>query len=84
MSAAPPIAAVLLMDGCCNIAQDRHSAETRNDLAQQLESLAGKIGGLEGKAGDVAARPRQALHQAAANRVACQRKDDRDDRYRLL
>src|SRR5262245_60735679 len=43
--------------GVAGIAQDRQPAETRNNLAQKFESLTRKIGRLEGKAGDVAARP---------------------------
>jgi hypothetical protein len=41
-----------------SIDQDRHRAETGEDLAQHFETLAGKIGLLDREAGDVAARSR--------------------------
>ena len=70
--------------GIADIGHDRQPAETGDNLAQEFESLAGKIGRLHRQAGDVAARSRQTCDQAAADRVARHRKDDRDDRCRLL
>ena len=70
--------------GIADIGHDRQPAKTGDDLAQKLESLAGKIGCLERQAGDVAARSRQARDETAADRIARHRKDDRDDRCRLL
>src|SRR5262245_11260374 len=52
-----------------NIKYDCQPAETRNDLTQEFEPLAGKIGLLDRYSSDVAARPRQICDQAAANRV---------------
>ena len=70
--------------GIADIGHDRQPAETGDNLAQEFESLAGKIGRLDRQAGDVAARSRQARDQAAANRVRRRREHDRDDRCRLL
>ena len=70
--------------GIAGIGHDRQSAQTRYNLAQQFESLAGKIGRLQRQSGDVAARSRQTCDQAAADRVVRNREDDRDDRCRLL
>src|SRR5205807_257163 len=63
---------------------DRQPAETGDNLAQEFESLAGGIGRLTRKAGDIPARPRQTCDEAEANRVGCQREDDGYDRCRLL
>jgi hypothetical protein len=70
--------------GIFNIGQDRQSAQTGHNLAQQCEPLAGKIGVLQGQAGDVTARPRQTGDQAHANRIVHQCKDDGHCRRRLL
>ena len=70
--------------GIADIGHDRQPAETGDNLAQKFEALAGKIGGLERQAGDVAARSRQTCDQADADRVRRQCEDDRDDRCRLL
>ena len=70
--------------GIANIGHDRQSAKTGDNLAQEFESLASKIGELDRQAGDVAARSRQTSDQAAADRVRRRREDDRDDRCRLL
>jgi hypothetical protein len=59
-------------------------AKTRDDLAQQFESLGGKIRGLARQARDISAGSRQARDQACANWVPRQREDDRDDRGYLL
>ncbi len=71
-------------DGTADIGQNRQSAKTGNNLAQNFEPLAGKIGLLDRQAGDVAARSRQARDQTGADRVARHRKYDRDSRRRLL
>src|SRR5215475_12871612 len=47
-------------EGISDIAHDRYAAETGNDLPQEFEPLAGEISRQGCKAGDVAARPRQA------------------------
>jgi len=52
-----------------NIGHDRQPAETGNEIAQDFESLASKIGLLVCQAGDVAIRSRQIRDQASANRV---------------
>ena len=70
--------------GIADIGHDRQPAETGDNLAQEFESLASKIGLLERQAGDVAARSRQTRDQAGADRVRRHREDDRDDRCRLL
>ena len=44
---------------CVAIGHDRQTAQTGDNLAQQSESLASKIGCLERQAGDVAAWSRQ-------------------------
>jgi hypothetical protein len=70
--------------GIADIAHDRQPAETGNNLTQEFEAFASKIGLLIRQAGDVAARPRQTRDQVGAKRVRRHRKDDRDDRCRLL
>src|SRR5262245_52978222 len=59
-------------------------AQTGDNLAQEFEPLAGKIGGLGRQAGDVAARSRQAWYEAAADRIVRRREHDRDNRCHLL
>jgi hypothetical protein len=66
------------------IAHDRQPAETGNNLTQEFEALASKISLLIRQAGDVAAGPGQTCDQAGAERVRRHRKDDRDERCRLL
>src|SRR6185436_7836802 len=56
----------------------------RNDHAQQLESLSGKIGRLTRQAGGIAARPRQTGDETGADWVPHRRGDDWDHRRRLL
>ena len=70
--------------GIANIDHDCQPAEPGDNLTQEFEPLAGKIGRLDRQSSDVAARSRQTCDQAAADRVARQCKDDRDDRCRLL
>src|SRR5215472_18398453 len=52
-------------------------------LAQQFKPLANKIRLLDRDSGKVAGRMRQALDQAAANRIERNGKDDRNGRYCL-
>src|SRR5712671_5023772 len=59
-------------------------AAVGNNFAQKFESLGSNIGSLERQAGDVTARPRQTHHETIADRVPCQREDDRYDRCRPL
>jgi hypothetical protein len=59
-------------------------AETRDNLAQQFESLASEFGLLERKAGNVAARSGQIGDETVVNRIGRQGKDNRDDWCRLL
>src|SRR5262249_45769612 len=66
------------------IPQDRQPAQTDDDLAQQLESLGSGLGRLQRQSGDVAARPRQAGDEAAADWIIGGGENDRDDRCRLL
>jgi hypothetical protein len=56
-------------DGIAEVGQNRQTAETRDDPAQEFESLAGKIARLERQAGDVAARSCQTGDKAVANRI---------------
>ena len=70
--------------GIANICHDCQPAEPGDNLAQKFESLAGKIGRLDRQSSDVAARSRQTCDQAAADRIVCQCKDDRDDRCHPL
>ena len=70
--------------GIADIGHDRQPAKTGDNLAQEFEPLAGKIGLLDRQAGDVAARSRQTRDEAGADRVARRREHDRDDRCRLL
>jgi hypothetical protein len=62
-----------------DISQDRHSAETWNNLAQEFEPLASNIVRLKRQASDVAARSRQTGDQAVAHGVPRRRKHNRDD-----
>src|SRR5262249_5311008 len=66
--------------GIANIGHDRQSAETGDNLAQELDSLADKIDKLDRQAGDIATRSRQTSDKAAAHRVVYKREDDWDDR----
>jgi len=50
-----------------------------NDLAQELETLAGNIGRLKRHTGGVAARPCKACDETGANRVRHTCEHDRND-----
>src|SRR5262249_62348140 len=67
-----------------DIRQDRQSAHTGNNLAQEFELLPPSIRYLIRQTSDVAARSRQTLHQASPDRVPRSPEHDRDDRCRLL
>ena len=69
--------------GVADIDQDRQTAKTGNDFAQEFDTFAATIGRLQRQAGDVAARPRQTGDGAGAERVRRQREHDRDGRCRL-
>src|SRR5262249_11214725 len=70
--------------GKANINDDCQPAETGDNFVQELEPLAGQIRRLERESSDVASRSCQTCYQAAADRVARQRKYDGDDRCRPL
>src|SRR5215467_7050901 len=70
--------------GIAGIGHDRQMAQTGDNLAQEFEPLAGKIGGLGRQAGDVVARSRQAWYEAGADRIVRRREHDRDNRCHLL
>ena len=67
-----------------DVRQDRQSAQIWENLAQVFDPFARNVGLLVRQSGDVAARSRQACDEAGADRVASQRKDNGDDRCRLL
>jgi hypothetical protein len=60
------------------------SCQVGDNLAQEFEALANKIGYLVRQSCDVSARSRQAGDQASADQVRSRRKNDGDDRRRLL
>ena len=70
--------------GIADIGDDRQSAQTGDNLAQEFDPLASEFGRLDRQAGHVAARPRQARDQALPTGSPDDREDDRDDRCRLL
>ncbi len=67
-----------------SVEHDCHSAELRDDLAQEFEPLGDKIGLLNRHSGNVAARSRETRNQAAADWVDRHGKDDGGDRRCLL
>src|SRR5215813_5244827 len=64
-------------EGISGIGHDRQTAETRDNLMQELESFANKIGRLERQTGDVAARSRKARNESSAERISRRGEDDR-------
>ena len=66
------------------IGHDCQSSKIRNHFAQEFKSLPGRISHLARQSRDIAARPREARHGPAAERVRGGGEDDRDDRCRLL
>jgi hypothetical protein len=65
-------------EGIIDIGQDRHSAQTWNNLAQDFDPLAGKLVRLDGHASDIAAGPGQAGDNAVGHGVPHPRKNNRD------
>jgi hypothetical protein len=56
--------------GCCGgIPKDRRSRHARRDLLEQLQPFAADAPFVRDEAGRVAARPRQAIDKAAADRI---------------
>src|SRR5262245_44886752 len=70
--------------GIAGIGHDRQMAQTGDNLSQEFEPLAGKIGALGRQAGDVAGWSRQAWYEAGADRIVRRREHDRDNRCHLL
>jgi hypothetical protein len=66
-----------------SVSQDAQSTKLGDRLAQELKPLANQIRLLDRDSGHVAGRMRQALNQAAANRIERNGKDDRNGRYCL-
>jgi phage host-nuclease inhibitor protein Gam len=56
--------------GTPDVSHDRHSAETGDDLAQQLKSLCTEIGLLERQAHDIAAGSRETSTETGGTGVA--------------
>src|SRR5262249_1202198 len=67
-----------------DIAHNRQTAETKDNLAQKLEAVGSKIGGLTRQPRDVAAWSRQTGNEAGINRVARRREHYRNDCCRFL
>jgi hypothetical protein len=67
---SPNLAYVQRGVGIADIGHDRQPVQTGDELAQKFEPLAHGIGPLARQAGDVAARPRKACNNAAADRIA--------------
>src|SRR5262245_25292005 len=61
-----------------NVGQHRQTAQTGDDLTQQFDPLASRIGGLARQAGYIAARPAEVGHEAGCNWIAAA---DEHDRY---
>src|SRR5262249_52996991 len=59
-------------------------AQTGDDLTQQFDPLASRIGGLARQAGDIATRSGQTCNNAGADWIARRREYDRDHCCRLL
>ncbi len=69
--------------GAIGIDHNGQAAETWDNLAQQLEALAGKTDGVERQAGRIAVRSGQTCDEVAANRVA-RNGDNWDERCRAF
>src|SRR5262249_28182296 len=65
------------------IGQDRKTSHGRNHYPQYLQRLVGALVGLVGESCDVAARPREARHKTATDRVTRNRKNDGSSRCGL-
>ena len=60
----------------CRVEQHRGSGNARRNLLEQLQPLASQRANHSLEAGDVAARPRQARDEAAADRIGNRREND--------
>src|SRR5262249_15340854 len=67
----------------CRITKDCHSRQVRHNLLEQFNRFSAHRILLAGKAGDVAARPRQAIDEAGADRIGDDREHDRNGAGRL-
>ena len=66
-----------------DVAHHRDASQSRHDLAEKLQPVAGKIGLLVRQTSDVTARPRQACDDPGADRIAGRGEHDRDVLGRL-
>ena len=66
------------------VVHDGHPADARRDLLEQLQPFSADRGLKVLEAGDIAARARQVCHQAAADRIGDEDKDDGDSLCRLF
>ena len=64
--------------------EDGDPTDPRHGVLELLQALADKLWVKAGKAGDIAARPREAGDESAPNRIADASEDNRDGRGRLL
>src|SRR5258707_13290177 len=79
------LAELLLISWIADIGHNRQATKTGDNLTQEIEALAGNFGGrLDRQAGNIGAWLGQTSHDTEGNRVAIGRKDDWDDRSRLL
>src|SRR5262245_55357193 len=62
-----------------DIGQNRQMAKSRDNLAQQCETLASSIGLLQRQASNVSTGSRETGDEAGSDRIGCRREDDRDD-----
>ena len=67
-----------LAERIAGIGQRRDAPHRRHNLADDLDALAGKLGGRRRQSGDVAAGTREARHQSGAERIAGRRHDNRN------
>ena len=70
--------------GLCRIDEERHDGRRGDQLVQQFQPLRFYLQVNISHAGDVAARPVKAGHEAEPDRVGARFKDDRDSRGRRL
>jgi len=61
------------------VTHDSYTAQTRDNVAQQLKSLAGSVGCLQRQASGIAARSREGFDHTGADRVSHRREHNRDD-----
>ena len=69
--------------GLAGIAKDRHARHARRNLLEQLQPFSGHAEFVRHEAGGVAARPRQAVDKAGADRIDAEREHDRHGAGRL-